>query len=223
MKKILLWTLLLWFLFSFSYGAVLSLSPSEWKLAENCVQEFNVILRMNEWEKALAMDLLVKSNMEFIDFENGSLFKYAVPPREYEDAMYFWLFNWRGLETTEWWLVWKLFYSTANVEEPYIEFVFDWLWETTDTNLSIWWKDILEDTLPGRYTISADMDCDTPVVIKMNSSDDDMEAFIENYQKDHKSEKFLIFWNTNRWYILWIMWLLIIIIVLVSYKAQKKW
>jgi hypothetical protein len=60
----------------------------------------------------------------------------------------------------------------------------------------------LEDTLPGRYTISADMDCDTPVVIKMNSSDDDMETFIENYQKDHKSEKFLIFWNTNKWYIL---------------------
>jgi hypothetical protein len=50
-----------------------------------------------------------------------------------------------------------------------------------------------------------------------------METFIENYQKDHKSEKFLIFWNTNKWYILWIMWLLIIIIVLVSYKAQKKW
>jgi len=224
MKKIFLWALWLWFLFSFSYGAVLSLSPSEWKIPENCIQAFNVDLYMENWEETLAMDLIVKSNMEFVNFEKWSVFKYSVPSRTEGDTTYLVLFNGKGLEISEWGVVWKLYYNTTNVDDPYIEFVFNEVWDTRDTNVAIGGRDILTEVIPGKYTISQDIECENPVTVAVNLWETyDMDDFIKDYKADHRMENILFFLKRNKWYVLWIAWLLIMIIVLVSYKAQKKW
>lgn len=223
MKKIVLWVLWLWFLFSFSCGAVLSLSPSKWNIPENCIESFNVNLNMDDGDEALAMDLIVKSNMEFINFEKWELFKYSVPSRVDWDTMYFALLNGKWLEISQWGVVWTLYYNTTNVNDPYIEFVFDGVWNTRDTNVAIEWRDILKDVISGRYTISEDMHCENPVEITIVSWETyDMDDFIKDYKADHRIGNALLFLNSNKWYILWIVWLLIVL-VLVSYKVQKKW
>lgn len=224
MKKILLWVLVLWFLFSFSYGAVLSLSPAKWNIPENCVQAFNVNLNMTEWDEAITADLVVSSNMEFDRFENGDRFKYAAPERVEWDTVTILLFNDMWWEIREWGLVGTLYYKTRDVSDPYINFVFYDKWETIDTNINIAWMDILDHVVSWQYTLSSDIVCENPIVENYDFSEEDkMDKFIQQFESDHKNEKFIFFWNTYKWYILWIAWLLIIIIVLVSYKAQKKW
>lgn len=224
MKKIVLWILWLWFLFSFSYGAVLSLSPSKWKIPENCVQAFDVSLSMVEWDRAITADLVVSSNMEFDRFENGGMFKYVTPERIKWDDVHILLFNEPGWEITEWWLVGKLYYKTVGVTDPYVDFVFRGKWDTTDTNINIAGGDILDHVIWWQYVLSSDILCNEPIVEKIKlSSEDEMDKFIQQFEADHKWEHVLFFLHKNKWYILWIAWLLIIIIVLVSYKAQKKW
>lgn len=221
MKKIVLWALWLWFLFSFSYGAVLSLSPSEWAIPQNCLQSFDIHLRMDEWDEVIASDLIMMSNMKFVKFENANMFKYYVPDEWTWNTRYLLLFNEPWWEITQWWLVWTLYYDTMQVQDPYIEFLFLWEWDTTDTNLSIHWRDVLKAANPGKYTISQDLICENPVILPNDTYN--FDEFMQNFESDHKSERFLHFLQTNKRYVLWIVWLLIIIIVLVSYKAQKKW
>ena len=224
MKKILLWTLLLWFLFSFSYGAVLSLSPSEWKLPENCIAAFRVGLSMDEWDEAITADLVVSSNMEFDRFENADMFKYATPARINWDNVSILLFNEQWWEITEWWIVGTLYYRTSGVSDPYVSFVFNHKWDTTDTNINIEGRDILDHVVSWQYMVSSDIICDDPIVERITiSGEDEMEKFIAQFQEDHKWERAYLFLQKNKWYILWIAWLLIIIIVLASFKAQKKW
>lgn len=224
MKKIILWTLLLWFLFSFSYGAVLSLSPSKWKISENCVEAFSIDLSMSEWDEAIAADLIMSSNMEFDRFENGNMFKYTVPAHIKWDNVSIFLFNEPWWEITEWWWVWTLYYKTSGVTDPYVNFVFHDKWNTTDTNINIAGRDILDYVIWWQYVLSSDIVCNEPIVEKVKlSSEDEMENFIAQFESDHKMEHVSLFLQKNKWYILWIAWLLIIIIVLVSYKAQKKW
>lgn len=223
MKKIVLWVSLLWFLFSFWYGAVLSLSPSKWNIPENCIQAFNIDLRMEEWEQAITADLVLSSNMEFDRFENGDTFKYATPARIEWDLVKIMLFNERWWEIENGWVVGTLYYKVRDVSDPYINFTFNSKWDTTDTNINIAGRDILDNVIWWKYTISSDMVCENPIVENYNLSDEDeMDVFIKQFESDHRAERFSFFLNTNKRYVLWIAWLLIIV-VLVSYKAQKKW
>ena len=224
MKKIVLWLLWLWFLFSFWYGAVLSLSPLKWKIPENCVQAFKVNLSMAEWDKAITADLVVSSNMVFDRFENGDRFEYVAPENIDWDTVSLLLFNDKWWEFTWWWLVGTLYYRTNGISDPYVNFVFNNKWDTRDTNINIAGRDILDHVVSWQYVVSSDIVCDEPIIEKMAiSSEEKMDKFIAQYESDHRWENISFFLNKNRWYIFWIAWLLIIIIVLVSYKAQKKW
>lgn len=223
MKKIVLWVSLLWFLFSFWHGAILSLSPSEWNIPENCTQAFKVNLRMEWWDQALTADLALSSNMEFDRFENGDVFKNATPEYIQWDVVKIMLFNEPWWEFTEWGNVGTVYYKTRNVSDPYVDFVFNSKWDTRDANINIDGRDILSSVIWWIYTISSDMVCENPIVENYNLSDeDDMDIFLKQFEANHRWERFSFFLNKNKRYILWIAWLLIIV-VLVSYKAQKKW
>lgn len=221
MKKSILFIWLLWFFFSFSYGAVLSLSPSEWDIPENCIQSFMINLSLYDWEEAFATDLILDSNMEFVYFEKWDLFKYALPPKTWWNNTYLALLNSYDSPIYYGGIVWTVYYNTTNVEDPYINFVFDWEWETRDTNVSVEWRDILNGVRSGKYTISENMNCENIPAFSWEVHD--IDDFIKDYESDHRSERFLFFLTRNRRYILWVAWLLIIILLLVSYKIQKKW
>lgn len=226
MKKIIIAILFLFFIGSFSLGARLSISPEEWNLANNCIEEFKVILDMDPNDEAITMDLIVKSNMEFVKFENESLFNYATPANVKWDITSIMLFNDRWWEISKWGVVWTLFYKTMWVNDPYIEYYFLWEWETTDTNANIDGRDILKSVKSWIYAISLDKVCENPAVeiinLWDNSYESQMDEFIENYEKDHVFEKILWYLIIYKWYICWFI-LLVVIALLVSHKIQKKW
>lgn len=225
MKKIFLAIVFTVYFISFSFGAKLTLSPSEWYLSENCIESFKVLLNMEPWDKAITLDLVVRSNMEFVKFENWNLFKYDTPPYLEWDMNSIMLFNDRWWEITEWWFVWTLYYKTTWVSDPYLEYYFVWEWETIDTNVNIDWKDILKSVKSWKYEILKDKECLDPAWAIINvwnmSYDQQMDEFVKIYKKDH-SWKIINFLVEYCWYICCCI-LLILIIVLVAHKIQKKW
>ena len=220
-KKSVVRILGLFLFISYSYGAVFSISPEEWKVAPNCMQEVKVVLNMDEWDEAITADLVLSSNMEFVEFKNGDVFKYSVPPTVDGNLVKLMLFNEPWWEVTKWWVVWMLYYKTKDVSNPYVDIQFLWVWETVDTNLNIKGRDILTRVRSGKYVLSDDVECENPVVEILKDSDD-MEKFIQDFQADHRWENLLLFLKKNKRYILWIL-LLVALILLVSHKSQKKW
>lgn len=227
MKKLIFSILLTFLSFSFTLGATLSITPSKWTLWTDCIEEFSIMALINPNEYTIWADLFIDSNMEFVGFENGSLFKYSPPVKVWEDwILKIAVFGWYWQEVNQWWLVGKLLFKvSSNIQEPYIDFVFNKIWSTTDTNLAFNGGDILTAVYWWKYTISNDKTCVhniKEVVDNLNTQT--MDEFIEDFEDDYKFEKQKYFLSKNFYWIIWGLLIIIIFIILFIIKRKKnKW
>jgi len=210
--------LLIWF----SFSANLSISPSEWTLWTNCIEEFDITLDMFWDEKIIASDIVLESNMEFVEFINWTIFEYSAPAKQRWNLTKLLLFATKGNEIVEWWNVWKIYFNVGSgVDEPYINFVFSGVGVTTDTNLSIDGSDILQSVRWWQYTLNMNKECVHDATL--NLSGENLGEFIDRFESDHKSEKFIKFIVDNKFIIIWgfVLWLGILLILLFSRKKKK--
>lgn len=229
MKKFILFIVWLLSLGCFSFWADLSIFPSEWSLWKNCVEKFDISLNMWPDDKAIAMDLVMESNMEYIDFEKSDMFLYAVPPHFDWNKVMIALFNDFNGEFSGWWLIWTFSYKIVSNDDPYLKFYFNGVWETDDVNVVLDWKDILSSVINWSYTISADKVCEDVVLYSpvISNSGQNIDEFIEWFTSDHKAENRRLFFN--KYWIYMYCWIavfgvfLIILIVLISRRWVKKW
>lgn len=222
MKKLFLFVPIL-LLFWSSFSANLSIGPSEWTLWINCLEEFNITLDMFWNEKIIASDVILESNMEFVEFVNWDVFEYAAPAKQKWSLVKLLLFATKGNEITEWWNVWKIYFNVVSwVDNPYINFVFDGVGITTDTNLSIEWTDILQSVRWGEYTLDLNKECLHDA--SLNLSGENLAQFLDRFESDHKFEKFIKFIVNNKFIIMWwfVFWLWIILLLLFLRKKENK-
>ena len=228
MKKTILGLFPLMCCMSFVFGAQLTLSPEEWNLSENCIEDFSIYLNMAPRDRAITADIVLESNMEFVSFEKSDLFEYATPA--YIDdwnIVRLVLFNSYDSILTEWWKIWTLYYNTTNVQwDPYIKYVFYNEWNTRDTNINIDGADILTNVMWWSFVLSPNKTCEilpSDFLPSAWENMEDMESFISDFESDHRSEKYVIFLHKYWRYLLWSFLFLVIVIILVLHRFTKKW
>ena len=226
--KLIVWILSLIWMLSFSYWAELRIAPGMWSVWKDCVQGFDIYLDMEEGEEALALDIILDSNMEFVNFENAWLFSSYIPPRNLWKEIHFVLMNaWFG--NIAWWgLLWKVYYKTVLDENPYIHFVFDWKWERADTNVAINGEDLLDNVINWDYRLDYSVSCAefTWDIYGEQDFHDALDGVVDhlsaqlwvddenNWINDKKS---WVLWNI--YYVFW--WFIILVVLLCVFL--KKW
>lgn len=224
--KLIVWILGLIWIISFSYWAELRITPGLWVVWKNCVNNFSVYLILDEWEKAFSSDLQLKSNMEFVNFENWDLFDYYIPPVNTGWTINIIMLNSVGHNVMTSWLVWKIYYKSIVDEDPYINFQFDWIGMLADTNVAIDWMDILKNTLWWNYYLDFSVSCEE---FTWNYYDpitrSDIIDEIINDIKLTDDEK--IQWNNDNqifsYKIILLSSFVLLIIILLFYMLVKKW
>lgn len=219
--KLIAWILGLVWILSFAYWAELRIAPGVWSLWKDCIQVFDIYLDMEEWEEALALDVILDSNMEFINFENAWLFSSYIPPRTLWKQNHFVLMDAWFNNVTWWWLLWKVYYKVIWDIDPYINFVFNWQWERTDSNVAINGIDILGAVNGWNYIIDDSISC-VEFTWKVyhesdfqNIMDDVMDQVREHIQLDENENRFI----SNKWYLIW--WFIILLVLLCM--LLKRW
>lgn len=226
MKKLIfsfLSVLSLIFVYSFTLGASLSISPGGWTLGSNCIESFDITLDMFANEQIVASDIVIDSNMLFVDFINWDVFEYSAPAKQKRWLIKLLLFSSQWNKIVDWGKVWKLYMSVpSNVTEPYIDFVFNSVGDTTDTNLSIDWADILSSVRWWNYTIDSNKVCvynaDEIVWWEVES----LDMFLDKFESDHKWERVKILIGDNLIVVGVIVIILVIIIVFFFRKKKNK-
>lgn len=142
-KKIsILFTIILSSIISFSDASELSLQPTNWSYSPWCMLWIDIVMDPN-WEAISASDIILESSMEFIKFEPTKLFPYFFPARTSGNVTHIIWFTalWPSQRIKEWWIIWKVYFKPKDKlnKDWLIRFVFKWKWDTTDTNLSLWW------------------------------------------------------------------------------------
>lgn len=203
---------------SFSYWAELKILPNVWSLWKDCIEKFDIYLEMWLWEQALASDLMLESNMEFVNFENAWLFWYYIPPRQLWVVNHLTLVNLGWKNITWWWLLWHVYYKVVSDEKPYIKFYFYGNWKTDDTNVSIDWRDILTRVYWWNYVVDWSLKCNEFTWDIYSESDfyDSVNVVVTELNKldnnSHKIYSFCCIW-----------WFIIIIVVVLLFVYLRKW
>lgn len=212
MKKIILIFCFLIF-FSVSFSAELILSPSQWYVWKDCVEEFSIVLSLLPGEETIASDIIFESNMDFVSFENGDVFKYSAPVKKKWNQIKLLLFSDRWNEIDEWWLVWKIYYKVNSDESPYLNFVFYEKWDTTDTNISIEWMDILVSARWGNYSLDKIKSCNHSTEVLTLKKEETLDDFVNKFESDHKMEDIKKFFIKHQLLFYWILLLALVFFV----------
>jgi len=237
MKKFLILSISIFvLLISFSNAAELLLAPSNWKYAPWCIIWIDIIMDP-DWAQISATDIIIESSMDFIKFEENDLFPYFLPPKITENIVHIvWFTAWPQQRIKEKWKIWKIFFKTKNISEIdwSIKFYIQKKWDTTDSNLSIWWwVDVLEDVRNWFYTFNWD-ECSYPNIkenynteeIKNTQEKDfkklkqEINKLEQKIEKDHKASIYKKSREDNKSYIIW---LFIIVVILAAYFSISKW
>ena len=207
-----------------SLWANISVSPESGHFGKNCIIEFDIIVDTNS-EQILWTDMYVESSMEYIDFVPSKAFKYYLPPKIENKNIYLWAFSepWKEL-------VWRSKFGTLYLKSNdvdldwYINFVFIWKWETSDTNLSIiWWVDKLNEV--GNWVYYFDWDaCEHSVMdIEWSFSSIDGDKYIKDmiswFNRKAFFQKFVLLCSK---YWLNIVLFILILVSLYFYIRSKK-
>lgn len=220
-------TLLLVFVFLLSwsiFGASLYIAPSAGSFWSGCVQEFSVWAMIWNSEVAIWADLFIDSNMEFVRYVNWNLFKYSPPPKQIDGLVKIALFWDVNGAISAWWELGKIYFKVWSWEnKKYINFIFNWVGETADTNLVINWEDILSFVTPWEYSIDDTKECmniDNEILFWEEESLDD---FMQKFNDDHRSEKrkkYLM--GNNIYYFIWIILVLFLIWIIFFLRRKNK-
>jgi len=220
-KLIFVFGLLLfnWFIFS----ANLFISPAWWAVWSDCIEEFNIVLDVSWWEKIIASDIIIDSNMEFVSFTNWDVFEYSAPVKHKKNLSKLLLFSSKWNEVIKWWNIWKIYFKVpSNISSPYINFVFDGVGKTTDTNLSIDWVDILSSVRNWKYKVDINKECSHALDDDSLWNKENLNEFIDRFESDNKIDavKRFIF----KYKIILFFWVTIILalVILFIFKSKRK-
>ena len=209
----------------------------------DCTVPIDVYISTN-WQEISAIDLVLESSMNYVDFVPSDFVPYYLKPIVKENGLIHvvW-FTVDPSERINWdWKMWTIYLKPKQWDiDGVVRLYFLWEWETSDTNLSIaWWVDVLKDV----WQISVKFSKDLPSCVIGSESvasdgysqvekidwwfadltyDEVLENTIKSIDKKHWSTS--AFWQILRHSIVWIILILIllIIILLLLRKEKSKW
>jgi len=213
---------------SFVNAWELSLQPADGKYSSWCTLWIDIVMDP-QWKEISATDIIIESSMQFVKFEPTQLFPYFLPPKTTDNITHIVWFTalWKSQRINQKWIIWKIFLKPKNKSDRdwSIKFYFKKKWDTTDTNLSIWWwVDILQNTQNWFYTFDG-ANCDYPEDLTTQEQwninfEDELNQTMKQIEKDHRSEQLQKFRNNNKYYIISIF---ITLIALLTYFKIFKW
>ncbi len=225
MKKVLffiLFYLFLWFWFT----STLSVSPNDWSIWQNCVEEFDININ-SFWELIFGADIEINTSMEYVNFiPNKKLFEYYLPPRIDNGIIVLWAFSMTWKEfNSEMISFWKLYLKNiSNNIDSFIKFNFKEVWSTTDTNLSAGSFDTLDSVFNWIYMLDWEV-CPSNESVGWWIDAVDYEKQIKELTADLKKDwenKTIKTLFMNNIYI--VVWLSILVILFLSFLVKKyKW
>lgn len=254
MKKFLcLIVSIIWMWIWFVGAQSISLEPQwNWVFWYDCVVPIDVYID-TKWQDVAAVDLVMESSMDYVDFVKSDFVPYFFKPIVKENGLIHvvW-FTVEQSETIKWfWKMWTIYLLPQKWDTNWIlRLYFLWEWETSDTNLSIeWWIDILKSVWEANVIFSKDLPS-----CNIKKSVDDLDWNNENLDEqivwwvdiqitwwfanltyDEVLENTIKeidkkYWSTSflqilRDNIIWIfvIFILLIIILLLLKKRQNKW
>lgn len=212
---------------SFANAGYLSLEPSNWKYSSWCTVWIDIMMDP-KWEQISATDIIVESSMQFIKFEPTKLFPYFFPAKTIDNLVHIvWFTSWPSQRVNQAWVIWKIYFKPSSKTDSdwSIKFYIKKQWETTDTNLSIWWWiDVLNKAQNWFYTFDG-TNCDYPDEnIAQDSQeinfDKELEKTMGQIEKDHRAALLEQSREDNKYYIIS---LFIIVVILAAYTRKSKW
>lgn len=234
-KKIILWIVWILAVLWVSNAQTLTLS-TEWDgtFWYGCLVPVDVYVDTN-WEEISAMDLIIKSSMDYKDFENTNIFPYYFSPvKNWE-----WLIHivWFTVDPSERFIwtgkIWTLYFQHNNSDiDAAIKLLFLWEWELLDNNLSIaWWIDVLKNVEDLYIKFSSDLPtCDDTSVQGMLSSidwfsdktfDDVLNDTMSKINSKYPEHNNIIWWMNNNMCAI-LLGILIILVFVVIYKVLSN-
>lgn len=223
--KLIVWILGLILMLSFSYWAELRITPGLWVLWKDCVESFYIYLDLQDWEEAFSADLQLKSNMEFVNFENWELFDYYIPP-----VSTWWEINiimlnsiWHNVASS--WIVWTIYYKPIIDENPYVDFQFNWVGMLSDTNIAIDSMDILKKVYWWKYYLDLSISCEefTWTYYDPATRNDVIDGIRDNIIANNE----WIQWSNNKsifnYKIMLYGCVVLLMIILLFYLLVKRW
>lgn len=219
-KKLILSLLGVLFFTWFLSAANVSVMPSEGSVGLDCIEEFNISVDLWIDEKIIWADIVIDSNMEFVKFVNGTLFEYSAPAKIRNNLIKLLLFSNNGNEILEGGSVWKVYFKVNwEIKDPYVNFVFNGEGETTDTNLSIDWRDILNYVNWGKYSLDSKKACEHNSDLILEQEEVSLSSFVETFEKDAKNQRIQDFFV--KYWLYTGLSLLLIILILFFLKKRK--
>ena len=216
----------------------------DWVFWYDCMVPIDVYMDSN-WYEISAIDLMMESSMDYVDFVPSDFVPYFFKPIIRED----WLIHivWFTVDPSErvnWkWKIWTLYFLQKQWNIDWlVSLYFLWKWETIDTNLGIaWWIDVLKEVWQAYVKFSKDLpSCKVEIVetsldeenLQMGNMitwwfanltyDEALENTVKTIDKKYWSlSSFNILKNCVIWILL--VFILLIIILLLLKKQKNKW
>ena len=236
---------IIWVWIWFVCAQSISFDPQwDWVFWYNCVVPIDVYMDTNSYEIS-AIDLMMESSMDYVDFVPSDFVPYFFKPIIRED----WLIHivWFTVDPSErvnWkWKIWTLYFSPKQwAIDGVVRLYFLWEWETIDTNLGIaWWIDVLKEVWQAYVKFSRDLSsCTSNITENILADDDELSETsitwwfagvtyneaLENTVKtiDKKYWKSFSFLDLRcRVLCIILLFILLIILVLLLKKQKNKW
>ena len=118
--------------------------------------------------------------------------------------------------------MWKLYFKIpSGIIKPYIKFVFDGLWKTTDTNLSIDGLDILSSVRWWGYTVDNNKTCVHNIDDIVWMSDENLDSFITRFESDNKIDSVKRFIGKYKFALI-ASFILLLLMLIFFFKRKNK-
>lgn len=152
----------------------------DWIFWNGCLVPIDVYIDTN-WQEISAIDLMMESSMDYVDFVPTDFVPYFLKPVVKENGLIHvvW-FTVDPSERVNWeWKMWTVYFLQKQWDIDWVvRLYFLWEWETSDTNLSIaWWVDILKNIWQASVKFSNDL---PSCVFKNTNNISDIDAKWEN-------------------------------------------
>ena len=236
---------IIWVWIWFVWAQSISFQPEwDWVFWYGCTVPIDVYVN-TMWQEIAAMDLVIDSSMDYVDFVPSDYIPYFLKPIVNDK----WLIHiaWFTLDSSErlhWeWMVGTLYFKPKIWDiDGIVKLYFLWEWNTNDTNLSIaWGVDVLKDIWQAVVSFSDALpSCITENINNTSDSLDNVESDLEivwwfsNLTYDEVLENTIKtidekYWNDlskkdyKCFLMIWFCIVILIIFILLLKRKNNKW
>lgn len=152
---------IIWVSIWFVWAQSISFEPQwNWAFWYGCKVPIDVFINTN-WQEISAIDLIMESSMDYVDFVPSDFVPYFLKPIVKENGLiHIVWFTVDPSERVNWvWKIWTIYFAQKQWDIDWIvRLYFLWEWDTSDTNLSIaWWVDVLRNVWQASVSFSKDL------------------------------------------------------------------